>query len=185
MTTTNKDLFAIREGRSESKVVKVWNDSFKSIFLNEMKDVIVTNGKKPFLDIWNSQYKNSIFIEHVVLCYSNNYISNEIMKPLRDNYNLSEIVSDMFISWLSTSSGHKFIEEIYDIQLNKKAESFALYQYQDFDVEVELKKLNEYPNIVETVIDTLSGWLNSHVGRCFISDIFDIKIPLHDPLKTN
>lgn len=41
------------------------------------------------------------------------------------------------------------------------------------------------PETAEIVADTIIGWLNTHVGRCFLRDAFKIDIPLHDPNGTD
>lgn len=47
-----------------------------------------------------------------------------------------------------------------------------------------LKKVQENSEVAEIVADTVIGWLNSHVGRCFIRDAFGIEVPRHDPAST-
>ena len=44
---------------------------------------------------------------------------------------------------------------------------------------------NGSPETAEIVADTIIGWLNTHVGRCFIRDAFTVDIPLHDPKGTD
>lgn len=40
------------------------------------------------------------------------------------------------------------------------------------------------PETAEIVTDTVIGWLNTHVGRCFIRDAFNVNIPTSDPKGT-
>ncbi|RXZ78000.1 hypothetical protein EBB07_28485 [Paenibacillaceae bacterium] len=41
------------------------------------------------------------------------------------------------------------------------------------------------PETAEIVADTIIGWLNTHVGRCFIQDAFGVGIPTHDQKGTD
>lgn len=56
---------------------------------------------------------------------------------------------------------------------------FRYENYESFNDDW-LAEVNRNPECAEIVADTLIGWLNSPVGRSFISKSFDVKIPIGD-----
>ena len=88
----NRDMFRYREGREESRLVKVWQKN----------------------------YKKSVFIDNIILCYSSNKEGKEDeVKQLREHSYVAEIAVDTIIGWLNSPVGRMFLSEALDVSIPK------------------------------------------------------------------
>lgn len=86
----NRDMFAYRDGRAESGLVKLWHD----------------------------KYKESIFMDDIILCYRHNHEGKEaILKGLRQNEGAVEVAVDTLIGWLNSPVGRSFLSEGLGIKI--------------------------------------------------------------------
>lgn len=180
---SNKDLFSEHPQRLNSFVMDTWCELYKSKFLEEFKK-LSSNEKMTnnISHVWETEFKENILFNHVVLCYeTSNHVNNKhYLDILRNSLELSECVADSFISWLGSKTGIEFLSKIFNINIEGNPNSFTL-QSDMFENYHDVSKTNNYELVIEVIIDTLASWLNTHVGRCFISDAFQIDIPKHDP----
>lgn len=181
---TNLDLFSHRKGRLDSMVTTTWEKEFKNVFLEELENIVISNQLSNISQVWERDYRTSILYENVVFCINQN--SSNVNKASLDLVHsfteISELTADIFVSWLGTKSGLKFISTIYDVKIDEPPFMFSVQN--QLDTPTLLKKINENKVVVRIVIDTLAGWLNSDVGRGFIRTSLNIDVPQSDSLGT-
>lgn len=164
----NKDMSQYREGRKESHVVQTWLNQYKEKVMNQ---VIYRNNNK------------ELFSER-----ENNILFNGTPET-------AEFVTDMMMVWLNSELGWKFVSEAFHIEVTKDADPISLWflTYKKTILETVIYRVGNWegmpketlkaidegtPKTAEIVADTIVGWLNSPVGREFITEAFKVRIPI-------
>lgn len=151
-----KDISIYRTGRLECQVVQVWVKEYKE---NVLQNLINQNFRL-------------LLNEH--------------------NHSIAFITVDILIDWLASNEGHRFIEKAFDVVLNthrvirpvweegyqEQTMSNIIYRTQDTVSDEIYEKITKgEEDVSEICIDTLIGWLNTYVGRCFIREAYGVSIP--------
>lgn len=174
--TAYKDMSAYRTGRKESQVVQLW--------LNEYKDEIMTN---VIYNVGKTSEMDKALYEMI-----------HQGTPMT-----ASVVADKIIQWLSSYVGHCFVKkafliegmqtepaegnQVMEIWKNEYRDSilrsviFREHTSEHIPVDVMDAIDKGSPETAEIVADTMIGWLNSYVGRCFVREAFNVNIPTLAP----
>lgn len=157
-----------REGRKESHVVQTWLNQYKEKVMNE---VVYKDREKELL----SERETDILFNGTP--------------------ETAEFVTDIMMVWLNSELGREFVSEAFHIEVSKDANPISLWftTYKQTILETIIHRVGNWekmpketlkaidegtPETAEIVADTIIGWLNSPVGREFITEAFKVRIPI-------
>lgn len=195
-----KDMSKYREGREQSKVAQTWLKSYKENFIDGLigKDTPAEEIVRTL--IWGFNIRHESQIAETVATFTIQWLDSPTGRSF-----LREVFGDSIPAEAKqvpmTETAKNTYEEMYEKEAPETAPSTHVYDVwkRSYEQMVMTNIIYRYdnsqtvsdevynavhqgaPETAEIVSDTLIGWLNSHVGRCFINDAFEVDIPKHDP----
>lgn len=161
-----KDMSKYRNGRERSKIVQNWLKHYKAQFLNDLH-----GGSNRSAEIIRERFH------------------------LSDHTEIASAVADFVVKWLESQEGRTLVQQSFGVDIiNAKSNlqqewermrqstlSNVIYRT-DANRETVSESIWKAVNFgsdetAEIVADTMIGWLNSPVGRSFLSEGFGVKIP--------
>jgi hypothetical protein len=193
----NKDMGLYRIGRERSKITLTWLGGYKDDFYNGLvgKDTPVEEIVTKML--WGFNIGNSADIADVVAIYTINWLDSDTGRKFISEAFEIEYPERKFIPSIMTEERRKDIHEtmgilipvdaglpkvmhIWDGNYKDQTMEHVIYRHQNkegISQEVYYAVNDGSPETAEIVADSLIGWLNTHIGRCFVRDAFEVDIP--------
>lgn len=195
-----KDMSKFRKGREQSRVAQTWLQSYKPKFMNDLvgKDTPAEEIVSKLL--WGFNIGHASDLAETVALYTINWLDSKVGRTfLSEVYSIdvpseakkvpmSESAKVAFETMFEKSAPETVADanvlNVWNGEYSQQTMNHVIYRYDNHDTvskEVYNAVNQGSSETAEIVADTLIGWLNSHVGRCFVRKAFEIEILTNDP----